>query len=229
MEFHFFEEAGYNWFCLRYRGRTNIRYSITLSTNEKSTYHQTDLLKVPHKHNMNNEAYFSSAPICNGCQQPTFRFKARNDNLIGNERRPFYINCVDQFYCSDDTRGIQNANPACFCGRPSRRRIGGKARPSCLPVCNRGMCVHRERNQWTSVEVNFTDGNTTGYSAGVALAAMIEMHRLELQISLITCRSLHLSRHRQEMSSHSPHCRLAVSLHELLGPQHLGCSPFNSA
>ena len=31
------------------------------------------------------------------------------------------------FFCFDDFRGILDSNPACYCGRPSRRRVAGKA------------------------------------------------------------------------------------------------------
>ena len=82
-------------------------------------------------HDMNEGPYFSAPPICKYRNFPTHRAITRLDNeAIRNAGRPFYVcntNGCGQYYCLDDAGGTQDTNPACHCGRPSRRRIGAAA------------------------------------------------------------------------------------------------------
>lgn len=79
---------------------------------------------------MANVSFFTGPPVCRGCGQSTQRRITAPDNRFGNAERPFYT-CTNggcgQYYCFDDFRGIQDHNQPCHCGRPSRRRFGGKA------------------------------------------------------------------------------------------------------
>jgi hypothetical protein len=102
------------------------------------------------RHDMTEPSYFSASPICRYCDFPTHRVITRLDNEIGNVGRPFYT-CTTkdcgQYFCFDDARGIEDTDPACHCGRPYRRRIGGVAphRSSYLVVqCATSACSFNE-------------------------------------------------------------------------------------
>ena len=83
---------------------------------------------------MASTPFFTRAPLCRGCGQETTHAITKPPlepaRDIGNNNRPFY-SCKNSgcevFFCFDDFRGILDTNPGCHCGRPSRRRVGGKA------------------------------------------------------------------------------------------------------
>ena len=83
---------------------------------------------------MVSASFFTEAPLCRGCKTRTVyavtKAPAELAKDKGNTDRPYY-RCETRdckvFYCFDDDRGILNTNPACFCGRPSRRRVAGNA------------------------------------------------------------------------------------------------------
>lgn len=83
---------------------------------------------------MASAPFFTSAPLCRDCGRKTARAITKPQpepaRDKGNTNRPFYkckASDCGTFYCFDDSRGILDTNPACKCGRPSRRRVAGKA------------------------------------------------------------------------------------------------------
>ncbi len=87
-------------------------------------------------------SFFTGTPVCSGCGQET-SYAINNpppkpESDIGNTGRPYYKckhpECEARFYCFDDDRGVLDNNAPCYCGRPSRRRIAGKALRECLPL-----------------------------------------------------------------------------------------------
>ncbi len=105
---------------------------------------------------MSSASLFTGTPVCRGCGENTSRAitnpPSKPEYEIGNTGRPYYKceikGCENKFYCFDDYRGILDDNPLCHCGRPSRRRISGKAPydSSFLQVqCATAACDYSER------------------------------------------------------------------------------------
>ncbi|KAK1763012.1 hypothetical protein QBC33DRAFT_550734 [Phialemonium atrogriseum] len=67
--------------------------------------------------------YFSGPPTCRLCGEETTHGVTNSTNTLGNADRPYYAcRCEGRkgFFSFDDYRGIQDENPPCNCGRPSR-------------------------------------------------------------------------------------------------------------
>jgi len=71
--------------------------------------------------------YFTGAPKCRSCGKAAIlQVTSTENNKYGNAGRPYY-SCTTEgceaLYTFDDDRGVLDENPACECGRPSRRVI----------------------------------------------------------------------------------------------------------
>lgn len=103
---------------------------------------------------MSSASLFTGTSVCRGRGEKTSRAitnpPSKPEYDIGNTGRPFY-KCETRgckaFYCFDDYRGVLDDNPPCHCGRPSRRRISGKAPydSSFLQVRATAACDYSER------------------------------------------------------------------------------------
>lgn len=93
-------------------------------------------------------------PTCHNCNRPAVRMSTSSDNQNGNAGRPYFICPACQWekrwVCWADTRGIEESNPRCGCGQPSRQdRIGsGKGRKSGKGfwTCVTGSCEYYSEN-----------------------------------------------------------------------------------
>ena len=83
--------------------------------------------------------------------------------MIGNSGRPYYKCTTDgcsEFFSFDDYGGISEGNPPCHCGRPSRRRVGGKApfNSSYLVLqCATGACEYKEPESGATTTVRVSE------------------------------------------------------------------------
>ncbi|OAK93945.1 hypothetical protein IQ06DRAFT_363756 [Phaeosphaeriaceae sp. SRC1lsM3a] len=86
----------------------------------------------------------SSGPRCRKCHSESKLLVTRSGNRNGNAGRPYYrCSKCPEFLCFADERGIDQGNPICLCGVPSRRQISGSLKrvPRGLHyVCSRGEC-----------------------------------------------------------------------------------------
>ncbi|KAH7412826.1 hypothetical protein BKA64DRAFT_659649 [Cadophora sp. MPI-SDFR-AT-0126] len=82
------------------------------------------------------------APNCHSCGEACTRLVTRVSNRNGNGGRPYYkcIRC-DKFSCFDDSRGEDENNPVCDCGKASRRQLSSREKGRRIfYVCKTGSC-----------------------------------------------------------------------------------------
>ena len=88
------------------------------------------------------------APACQRCRQPCTREIVSAENPNGNSGRPYYT-CMNRqhprkFSTWDDSRGIVNGNPRCWCGFTSRRGTTNGPTPTNFYSCPAGKCRYSE-------------------------------------------------------------------------------------
>ena len=142
------------------------RIVLCCTTRKSFPYSLTDLCPRPQLpqnfSQMSSTSFFTGTPVCSGCGQKTSYATIQLDSAIGNAGRPYYKcgtpGCEFAFFCYDDHRGISHDNLPCYCGRPSRRRLAGKAprNSSFLKIqCAIGVCDYsiRELDQRGQPEI----------------------------------------------------------------------------
>ncbi|KAI0467180.1 hypothetical protein F4859DRAFT_278924 [Xylaria cf. heliscus] len=82
--------------------------------------------------------------LCRICRSPAVWAITQPTNINGNAGRP-YFRCppCDKFLAFDDKRGIEETNPLCDCGEPSRRDLSGyrsKVPGRLFYTCSNGDC-----------------------------------------------------------------------------------------
>jgi hypothetical protein len=81
-------------------------------------------------------------PNCRSCRKACTRHITRSSNRNGNAGRPYY-KCIpcDKFSCFEDSRGEDETNPLCDCGKSSRRQLSGREKGRRIfYVCKTGSC-----------------------------------------------------------------------------------------
>ncbi len=109
-------------------------------------------------------------PSCRSCAKPGTRLITRSSNRNGNAGRPYY-KCFpcDKFLCFDDSRGEDEKNPLCRCGRSSRRQLSSREKGrEIFYVCSTGSCQFFERHKRA-------DGSNWSVGDDVA-EALAELH-----------------------------------------------------
>jgi hypothetical protein len=85
-----------------------------------------------------------TAPVCHRCGQTCTRQIVLAGNRNGNAGRPYYACIYGQhprtFSTWDDSRGIVNGNPRCWCGSTSRRATTNGPNPTDFYSCPAGGC-----------------------------------------------------------------------------------------
>ena len=103
-------------------------------------------------------------PNCRSCGEECTRHVTRSSNRNGNAGRPYY-KCIpcNIFSCFDDSRGEDEKNPLCDCGKSSRRQLSSRERGrQIFYVCKTGSCeffqFHKRQDgrNW-SVEENVAE------------------------------------------------------------------------
>jgi hypothetical protein len=83
-------------------------------------------------------------PACQTCGLPGARQIVSEGNRNGNAGRPYYV-CISgrhrrTFMTWDDSQGIANGNPRCWCGSTSRRITTNGPAPTDFYSCAAGGC-----------------------------------------------------------------------------------------
>ncbi|KAK0643746.1 hypothetical protein B0T16DRAFT_188380 [Cercophora newfieldiana] len=95
-------------------------------------------------------------PKCHkpGCNTASNFVEVRSDNKKGNAGRPLYVCAACNALVSwADRRGVEESNPVCFCGVPSRKAVArmiGRAKWECWDRCcgfSRGMKGSKHVNE----------------------------------------------------------------------------------
>jgi hypothetical protein len=91
-------------------------------------------------------------PNCHSCGEACTRHITRSSNRNGNAGRPYY-KCIpcDKFSCFVDSRGEDENNPLCDCGKSSRRQLSSREKGRRIfYVCKTGSCqffqFHKRRD-----------------------------------------------------------------------------------
>ena len=88
------------------------------------------------------------APACLNCRQSCTREITQAGNPNSNSGRPYYY-CINprhsrKFSTWDDSQGIVNGNPRCWCGFTSRRGTTNGPTPTDFYSCPAGRCRYFE-------------------------------------------------------------------------------------